>query len=484
MAAWTDGVRKIAAKLEVQWSGTTWTDESAYLISAQGGSPVVQPVWVTTGAVSVSPGQVTLTMMAADGRYSPFNSGGPLYSSISPTHGYGTRLRLSVGLWGGSSYTDEYIFTGRIDAMMTANAATGQVTIRAMDDSAWLQQARQSEPLTRDRDAGAYISQIALAAGITATDIDPGLCLIPDLWLDDEAAFNEMCLLGQAEAGYVMLTRAGTLVFENAETWATKTSAHSFTVGAFKTLSFTSSWQSIYNRVVVGYADRALVASDDIFSLRKAQVISPGESVTIVAQHKPVYGSITYSVTVTDYSGTNMTSSVTATVTATGAQRTTVTFANSNTYYAAVVSVFTLRAMTLSGDDDHEVTRDAAGSALGDPATGTVKALRLNGNPYLQTEFQAAMLADMLRDRLQYPRAVFTVNSPGIPTLEPSNLVTLVEAETGINRTAFITGITWTLANGAYNAAYQLIDAADWYPAGTWFAFGSSTLNGTHKLFY
>lgn len=484
MAAWTDGVRKIYARLLVAWDGSTWTNESDYLLSAQGNSPAFQPVWVTTGAVSVSPGQVTLTMMAADGRYSPFNAGGPLHADISPTHGYGKRIQLSVGLWGGSGYSYETIFTGRIDAMMTANAATGQVTIRAMDDSAWLQQARLSTQLAQDLDAGAYISQIAALAGITATDIDPGLCLIRDLWLDDEAAFNEMCLLGQAEAGYVMITRAGTLVFENAETWAAKSSRHTFTVSNFKTLAFNSSWQSIYNRVTVSYADRALVASDDIFSLRGAQTILPGADWTIVAQHKPVYGSMTYGMTVTDFAGEDMAADVSVTVVP-YAQRTKVTVTNNNAYKAAVISVFTLTAMTLSGDDDHEVTRDAPYGALGDPATGTVvKALRLAGNPYLQSEFQAAMLADMLRDRLQYPRATFTIAAPGIPTLEPGDLVTLVESESGVDRTAFITGITWTLGNGTYNAAYQLIDAADWFPESAWFELDSSELGEADKLFY
>lgn len=482
---WTSATRKIAAKLEIQWNGTTWVDETAFLISAQGSTPTIQPVWVTTGAISATPAQLTLTMQGADGRYSPFATGGPYYAYLSPTHGYGLRLRFSVGYddAGFGIYTYEYVFTGRIDAIMTTNATSNQVTIRAMDDSAWLQQYRLSTTLDQEMDCGAYISQLATVAGITSTDLDPGLCVIPNLWLDDEAVFNEMCLLGQAEAGYVMFTRTGVLVFENAETWAAKTSAHTFTVAGFKTLSFTSSWQSIYNRVVVSYADRALVASDEIFSLRAAQVILPGDSVTIVAQHKPVYGSISYTITVTDYSGVDMTSDITVTTTP-YAQRTDITLANGDTTKAAVVSTFTLSAMSLSGDDDHEVTRDAPGSALGDPATGTVKALRLAGNPYIQTEFQAAMLADMLRDRLQYPRATFNITAPGIPTLEPGNRVTLAEAESGVSLDGFITGVSWTYSNGAYNATYQVIDGSDWYPAGTWFAFSSSTLGGTHKLFY
>lgn len=482
---WTSATRKLAGKLEVQWNGTTWVNETAYLLTAQGNTPNLQPVWATTGAINASPAQINLTMQAADGRYSPFNTGGTLYSYLAPTHGYGIRLRFSVGYddAGLGVYTYEYLFTGRIDSMMTTNATTGQVTIRAMDDSAWMQQYRLSTTLDNNMDAGAYIAQLATTAGITSTSLDPGLCLIPDLWLDDEAVFNEMCLLGQAEAGYVMFDRTGTLVFENAETWAGKTSVHTFTVSSFRSLAFASSWQSIYNRIVVSYADRALVAADDIFNLRSAVVILPGDSVTIVAQHKPVSGSITYAITVTDYSGNDMTTDVTVDTTP-YAQRTEVTFSNGDTTKAAVISTFALSAMTLTGDDDHEVIRDAPGSALGDPATATVKALRLAGNPYLQTEFQAAMLADMLRDRLQYPRAVYTVSAPGIPTLEPGDRVTIVESETGVNRDAFITGVNWTYQTGAYNATYQMIDGADWYPAGTWFAFGSSTLGGTHKLFY
>lgn len=477
---WTGATRKIAGKLEIQFDGTNWSNETAFMLNAQGSTATIQPVWVTTGAINVSPAQLTLTMMGADGRYSPFATGGTFYAYLATTHGYGIPLRFSVGYddAGLGVYTYEYVFTGRIDSIMTTNATANQVTIRATDNSAWLQQYRMSTTLDQQLDAGAYIAKIATAAGITDTDLDPGLALIPNLWLDDEAVYNEICLLAQAESGYAMFDRTGTLVFENAETWAEKTSQHTFTVSSFRQLAFTSSWQNIYSRIVVVYADRALVAADEIFSLRQAQVILPGDSVTITAQHKPVYGTITYAITVTDYSGVDMTSDVTVTTTP-YAQRTVVTFANGDTTKAAVVSTFTLTAMTLSGDDDHDVSRDVTGS----PLTET-KTLRIAGNPYLQTEFQAAQLADMLRDRLALPRAVFTVTAPGIPTLEPGTMVTITEGESGVSRTCFITSITYGYANGTYGATYQAIDAGDWFPETTYFKLASSTLGGSAVLFY
>lgn len=483
MAAWTDGARQIAAKLEIRWDGSTWTDETAYLMDAQGDASI-QQIWQLMGGTGVNPPNTAqFTLAWADGRYSPFNSDSDIYAYISANQGYGLATRFSVGLWGGSSYAYTTIFTGVIDSLQIASARDGKVTIRATDASAALSQNRISTALTVDTEAGGYISALATLGNVASTDLDPGLYAIPWAWLDNEAIWTEMCLLAQAEGGMIRFDRSGQLLFANAEAWVGETSAHTFTVSLMKDLAFTGSWQNVYNRVTAVYADRVAVASETLFSLRDSILIAPGETHTFTAQHKPAYSTLSYEATITDAMGSDLSASV-AVVTTGYAGRTEVAITNNHATAAALVSAFTLSGQYLSGDDDHDVTLDAEDSVAGQPSAGNVKAFRCAGNPYVQTQAQAAFLAEILRDRLKAMRAIYSIAAPGIPTLEPGGAVTVVEAGSGVNCPGFITAVTWTFSGGAYNATYRVVDATGWYLESGYFEIGVSLLGGSAKLFY
>lgn len=481
---WTDATRKVAAKLEVQWDGTNWTNESVYLLTAQGDSSI-QQVWQLIGGTGVTPpAAAAFTMSGASGRYSPFNTGGDLYTHIKDTHGYGAAVRFSVGYddAGFGVYTYERVFTGVIETVQYTSTRDSRVTIRAVDASAALSQHRVSTLLTEGTTAGAYIGALATLAAVSSTDLDPGLYTIPYAWLDDEAVWTEICLLAQADGGTARFDRNGTLVFTNAETWDA-TNRHSFGVDRFKDLNFSSSWQNVYNRIAVVYADRVPVTSDTVFSLREGFIVLPKETYTFTATHKPAYGALTYTTTITDALGNSMGDAVTITTTP-YAGRTEVSIYNDHTTIAAIVSAFSLDGQTLSGDDDHDYSLDAADSVIGNPATGAVKMFRCAGNPYVQTQAQAAFLAEMLRDRLKAARASYAVTAPGIPTLEPGSLVSVTEATTGVSRSCYVQGVTWSFGGGAFNGTYKLIDADGWAIYDNYFALSSSTLGGTHVLFY
>ena len=483
MAAWTDAVRKIAGKLEVQWNGSDWVDESAYLMDAQGDTSI-QQIWQLMGGTGVNPPNTAqFTLAWADGRFSPFNEDSLIYDYISGNQGYGIATRFSVGLWGGSSYAYTTVFTGVIDSLQISAGKNRQAVIRAVDQSAALSQNRISTPLTIETTVGGYISALATLGGVTSTDVDPGLYVVPWAWLDDEAIWTEMCLLAQADGGVIRFDRSGVLTFANAEAWVGVSPAHTFTVSLMKDLSFTGSWQNVYNRVTAVYADRVAVTSDTLFSLRDGVLITPGEAHTFTAQHKPAYSTLSYEATITDAMGEDLSASVSV-VTTGYAGRTEVTITNNHSTAAALISSFTLSGQYLSGDDDHDMTMDAEDSIIGAPSAGEIKAFRCAGNPYIQTQAQAAFLAEILRDRLKAMRAIYSVTAPGIPTLEPGNAVTVVEAESGVNCPGFINAVTWTYANGTYNATYRVVDATGWYIESGYFEIGLSLLAGSAALFY
>lgn len=497
MPAWTDATRRIDGKLEVQWDGVSWTDESANLITASGVQSMI-PVWQSFGSAAVqTPWTATLEMRNATNRYSPLNSGSPIYSNISTNHGHGIAIRFSMGLWNGASFDYTRVFTGHIDDMTVLSTARDRATFKCIDNVQPFLQQKHSTTMSQNQRVDQWLNTLATAAGVPSTDFDSGLYVIPYLWLDDENIWTEMNKVAHSEGGWIYFDQNGTLVFKNAEAWIVDsvytTSQLTLQVTRFKDLALPFEWRNTYNEIVVVYSPRVAIATDTIYQLPEAMALLPGEVRVVTARYTRPAASVNTPVANTDYfiitaAGDDISGSVSVAVSA-NAQRANITFTNNSTTTVAIVSSFRLTGTPVVGAPTQQEKLQATDADIGDPTgSGPVKTYRLENNEYIQTRSQTAFLAEMLRDRLKVGRQTYIVNSyPAIPTLTPGHRVTVLEAASGAGSSdGFIRAINWRYGGGAYRANYEVIDASGWFPLSDYFQLGSSLLgvSGTDKAYY
>ncbi len=103
-------VRLISWNLRIDWDrDDTYTDESDYLVSANGTMATAPPDETITSGRGTKD-SCTLVLDNATGRYSPLNTSGPLYSAIQDGGSYHAPVYLEVTVDAATAR----VFTGQI----------------------------------------------------------------------------------------------------------------------------------------------------------------------------------------------------------------------------------------------------------------------------------------------------------------------------------------------------------------------------------
>ena len=491
-AAWSDSSRILAAKLEVQWDGTNWTDETSYLMDA-GGSLNVPPVWrQLTGIAVFKYGRATFSVRSPSNRFSPHNTGSPIYTYIKDNAGYGIPLRFSVAVKDNAgAWQWERVFTGYIDRLSLTSLKYNRMKIQAVDGSHPYLQDKRSTAVLQNYTAGGWIAYLAALVGISSTDLDAGSTKIPYCWLDNENVLNEMAAAAHAEGGVVFFDRNGVLKFYGAESFVKRTelntAQHGFTVSNMREANARWDWESVYNSVIIPYAPRAAGASATLYTLAHPFSLNAGESKTITAKHKFPALSVDDAITTTILSaaGDDLSASVSVSKTST-AQRSVLTFTNNHSYHTANVLAVSLTGVPLLGNKSEQIERSSVSAVVGEPSV-TKKSLPAANNAYLQSAAQSEPLAAMLIDRLIDLRGAYTITAPMLPALEPYQRITITDADSGLSREAYLTGVRWRFNKGVFDGDYEAIDAAGWYPnldTPGYFEIGVDKISGGKVVFY
>jgi len=179
------------------------------------------------------------------------------------------------------------------------------------------------------------------------------------------------------------------------------------------------------------------------------------------------------------------------------AQRVELTITNSDPIYAAELLDLSLVGVSVNGSPTVEETRLSTNTfwtAFTAARPGRTRLIR--GSSYVQTQGQAAMLAEFLRDRYQLPRLSWVLRSvPGDSFRRLGDRITVANADAmSASKDAFLIGITWRLSVKGFGQDLELIDATGLYSAGgagddPYFVLGSnnigSGLGSNHgHLFY
>jgi hypothetical protein len=137
---------------------------------------------------------------------------------------------------------------------------------------------------------------------------------------------------------------------------------------------------------------------------------------------------------------------------------------------------------------DGSIAREqTSGAAFWTGRAGRVRAL--TGNRWLQTQQQADVLAEFLRDRHEAPRLFFQVSDyRGSPSLRLGDRLTLNDSEImSAARDAFVIAISWRFGGGRFKQDLELVDATDLYEFSDspgYFRVGTDVLAGTRRIFY
>jgi hypothetical protein len=306
--------------------------------------------------------------------------------------------------------------------------------------------------------------------------------------MDDEKLWDEIQQAAAAEGGYAFFDEVGDFTFHNALWWARSsfslTSNSTFTVAKFTEISPGYDWRDVATGAIVEYQARWTGGEQVLWEKRQTTVVPPGGT-TLEARYRYPCTSAYTPVFDTDWLPINAggvifaNGEVTVSLENQQAQRSTVTFTNS-THETAFVSSIRIRGAAIIGGPNEEIERNVTTPLVPE------NKVRVSANPYVQTVPQAELLADLLADRMRYPRLIYRLSGvKALPWLQLGDRVTITVDEPLTNsRTAIVTALGFSWAPEArFAMTVTAVDSAGLYPYTAFFTIGTSALAGTDVIY-
>lgn len=426
-------MREIDVKVEFQWNGTDWVDETANLISVSGAQEITPPHEAYQSGKAIIQ-QAKIIMANKDLRYSSYNDLSPLYAYLSNANfgGYGIAARIQVKIESGGSW--EPIFYGQIkrpDEQFSQN----RVTFTIWDRSEFLREKRTSVILENKLEHEMLLTYLELTLGLVdgvdfisppnvggLNTIDFSSDTIAYSWLDDESVWDELVDLAQASGGRIYVDRRGLIHFEKGFHWilGSVVPVETFTLASISEFKPTYDDKSYYDEVVIEYAERVRgLVTEVIWEQTEPEVINPGETHTFIARYNYPALKITdpipndhYRLTTMNGGDVSGTYPLESTNPVLHAQQSEFTIENTG-IFAIVLSKMKLHGAPLLGEPSEQVKIPV-------PGGGTFhRRLEIRGNPHIQSKVQAERIANFLAWWYGKPKMVFTLEGlPGVPTRE------------------------------------------------------------------
>ncbi len=262
LAAFLAPVHTVGYKVEVMWNGSDWTDETAYVTSANG----VETYEPATR--QRHPTEVNIELDNADGRYDAEHADGPLVAYLGST---GQKVRISAGYGG---YLTP-ICTGLIDKL-EPDEGSRTATMRVLDRSARLADAKTSYGPVRD-----VVLDDILRAYLTSAGLVEGTDFILDeaettaryAYVKEAPILPELSAMMVAENGRIWVDPEGVLRFANQTNHREKLFTALLTIRRSELvydLVRKHGNDRPINRLVVTYSDRQTAGSTStIFTLQE-----------------------------------------------------------------------------------------------------------------------------------------------------------------------------------------------------------------------
>lgn len=453
---------------------------------------------------------MTVELDNYDNRYSPFNATSPLNTPVSlllattTTAGgltvqypqlWQVPLRVRVGF--GNLPERISTFTGLVDEPDETYGVNGsRVSFRCFDIGGALLKRKLSTILTRNINTRDWLIYMMQAAGMGAhvgANMDSGIFYIPNAWLDDEDIYSEATKAAGSEGGYFYFNENGKSVFRNAAWWVQKpastTSQVNFTTARFSDVTPGYDWKSLATGALVEYQGRSLGGEMTVWKASDVIVVPPGTedapgAETVEARLEYPCETVLPMVAGNDWSpisagGQSMSAVVEARMSY-YAQRATIQFLNAS-YETAFILNAQLRGTALLGGPTEQIDRRIAVPLV------PTNVIRISDNPYIQTDHQAALIADLVADRMQYPRLTYRINGvPAYPWLQLGDRVTITATEPITTaREAIITKLDFSWQpQGRFSMNVEAVDAAGLFPYSSYFIVGTTALGSATSVLF
>ena len=194
-------VRQVAPKIEIQWDGVTWTDESIYFLSAQGNE---QLAGVDGEGIAST---LDVELDNTDDRFTPNNVDSTLYGYIKP------RVPIRIETIIGTSFR---LFTGYIKNFHP-DIKSKICSLECYDNQVLLNNKEANGIVYEDNRTDELLTVLA-----TLAELDPaqytfevGLHIVNFGYFENRNVWPVMGELAIAERGRIFFDRYGTLTFWN-----------------------------------------------------------------------------------------------------------------------------------------------------------------------------------------------------------------------------------------------------------------------------
>jgi hypothetical protein len=460
-----------AIKVEIYWA-TSWVDETAYLVAANGEHRIAPPGQVLVASGSEAGSALSLVMDNRTGRYSRLRSG-----SMANTYGiYGKKVRVQLGYYYGVNPELVTVFTGVIVDIHESETSY-QVSLACQDMAAMYEQVKVRTQMYRNIATDEWIGTLCSALGIASYNLERGLTVMPWAWLDDDFGLAAIRAAAAAEGGIAFFDSDGALRFWNAAHWCNATSVLTMTPSLYAELTPRTDYVNVVNVVGAEYQPRQAGAPAIVYSLEKPIFVPPGGSTATTLKFSLPAVQFLGCMLKATIGGHDRSSSISINPSSPQyAMSWDITFSNSDANAGAWVVLFDVLAVPLLGRPAEQIIVDRSSG-------GTVRRRDFRGNIDMQSLAQAMLLAALTVERFKNPVLYCQISGMyGNPLLELGDVVTVQAINTGINANMVVLAINWRYEAGSYTMDLQLQQFDNFYAYANYFVVGQTQL-GSGRLF-
>ena len=256
-------IRELGGKLEIQWDGSNWIDETEYLVSARANEELAK----TSGEGIAATLDVELDNTTE--RFTPDNEDSPIYTYLKPR----VNIRISIVA---AEYTYR-LFTGYIKNLHP-NTRNRICSIECFDNQVLVYNQKSNGVVYPDYRSDQLLEVLVNLVGLNSSQyvLDVGSHVINYGYFDDRNVWPLMGEIAVAERGRVFFDRDGILKFWNRDRLHNQSAIATLTLeDDIIDLDYSVAEHEIKNIVTVKAQPRAGTGTKQVWSNGDAQYLDP-----------------------------------------------------------------------------------------------------------------------------------------------------------------------------------------------------------------
>lgn len=488
--------RKVNLKVRFQWDGSTWTDETAYVISVKGAQEYFPPNEAYQGGRQIIQ-RADVVLSNKSFRFSAWHSSSVLYSMRNDGGGYHRKCNIQVQIDSGT-WVD--LFTGYVKTP-SESLSKGQVTFTVWDIGEILREKVSTSMLENYLEHDLIIYYLQNVAGLVdgvdfispsyatahsvSGTIDYSPMRIPWSWLDDEPVLDEAANVAQASGSRLYVDPSGRIHFEKGWAWPIFGASTPVVLSEdhYKEMNFSYDDKAFCDKVIVSYTPRFPGNGfEELWLLQEAKLVLPGATEKVSAKFKWPAKNVVVPVanthyTVTTLDGQDRSNAVTPTI-AVYAQKADVSITNNQTT-PLVLAKMKFIGQPLMASPAEQIDKVIGGG------TSFQHPVEVKTNFYIQSKTQAQAILDFLTWWYGSGKPICKLTGVrGDPSIKiGTRLQTKAQ---GVTLDGIVTRVEWqvSITNQAWAYVQGISTIQNVFADKAYFMIGVDTLGGAKKVWH